>query len=42
MGDDHNLLLNTDILLLTDAFEKFIHTWLEWYVLGLCHYFRLE
>ena len=29
MGDYHDLYLKTDILLLADAFEKFIQTCLE-------------
>ena len=29
IGDYHDIFLKTDILLLADAFEKFIHTCLE-------------
>ena len=39
MGDYHDLYLKTDILLLTDMFEKFISTCLEYYRLYPCHYF---
>ena len=39
MGDYQNLYLKTDVLLLTDVFEKFINTCLEYYGLDLCHYF---
>ena len=39
MGDYHNLYLKTDILLLADAFEKFINTCLEYYLLDPYHYF---
>ena len=38
-GDYHNLYLKTDLLLLTDAFEKFINTCLKYYGLDPCHYF---
>ena len=31
MGDYHDLYLKTDVLLLTDVFEKFINTCLEYY-----------
>ena len=37
--DYHDLYLKTDILLLTDVFEKFINTCLEYYGLDFCHYF---
>ena len=39
MGDYHDLYLKTDVLLLADAFEKFISTCLEYYRLDPCHYF---
>ena len=39
LGEYHDLYLKTDILLLTDVFEKFIKTWLDYYSLDLCHYF---
>ena len=39
LGDYYNLYLKTDVLLLTDVFEKFINTFLKSYGLGLCHYF---
>ena len=37
IGDYHDLCLKTDILLLTDVFEKFINTCLEYYGLDICH-----
>ena len=39
VGDYHYLYLKIDALLLTDVFEKFIGTCLEYYGLDLCHYF---
>ena len=39
MGDDHDLYLKADVLLLTDVFEKFINTSLNYYGLDPCHYF---
>ena len=39
MGDYHDLYLKTDVLLLTDIFEKFVSTCLEYYGLDCCHYF---
>ena len=39
MGDYHDLYLKTDVLLLTDIFEKFISTCLEYYGLDCFHYF---
>ena len=39
LGDYYNLYLRTDVLLLTDVFEKFINTFLKSYGLGPCHYF---
>ena len=35
----HNHYLKKDVLLLADAFEKFIFTCLKYYDLDLCHYF---
>ena len=39
MGDYHDLYLKTDLLLLTDVFEKLINTCLKYYGLDPCHYF---
>ena len=39
MSDYHDLYLKADVLLLADAFEKFINTCLEFYGLDPCHYF---
>ena len=39
MGDYHDLYLQTDVLLLTDVFEKFIDTCLDYHGLDPCHYF---
>ena len=39
MGDYHDLCLKRGFLLLTDVFEKFIGTCLEYYRLNPCHYF---
>ena len=39
MGDYHDLYLKTGVLLLSDVFEKFIDTWLQYYGLDACHYF---
>ena len=39
MGDYHDLYLKTDVLLLSDVFEKFIKTCLDYYGLDPCHYF---
>ena len=39
MGDYHDLYLKADVLLLTDMFEKFIKTCLNYYGLDPCHYF---
>ena len=37
--DYHDLYLKTDVLLLADAFEKFIKTYLDYHGLDPCHYF---
>ena len=39
MGDYHDLYLKSDILLLTDVFENFRNTCMEYYKLDPCHYF---
>ena len=39
LGDYHDLYLKTDVLLITDVFEKFINTCLDYYRLDPCHYF---
>ena len=39
MGDYHDLNLKTHVLLLADAFERFLNTTLEYYGLDHCHYF---
>ena len=39
MGEYHDLYLSSDILLLTDVFENFRKTCLEYYKLDPCHYF---
>ena len=39
MGDYHNLILKTNVLLLADVFEKFINTCLEHYWLDPDHCF---
>ena len=39
MGDYHDHYSNTDVLLLTDVFEKFINTCLKYYELDPFHYF---
>ena len=39
ISDYHNLYLKTDVLLLADAYEKFIKTCLDYYRLDPCHYF---
>ena len=39
MGDYHNLYLKSDVLLLTDVFENFRKTCLQYYKLDPCHYF---
>ena len=39
LGEYHDLYLKTDVLLLTDVFEKFIKTCLDYYSLDPYHYF---
>ena len=39
LGNYHNLYLKSDILLLTDVFENFRKTCLQYYKLDPCHYF---
>ena len=39
LGDYHDLYLKTDVLLLTNVFQKFVKTCLNYYGLDLCHYF---
>ena len=39
MGEDHDLYLASDVLLLADVFENFRKTCLEYYKLDPCHYF---
>ena len=39
MGEYHDLYLVSDILLLTDAFENFRKTCMQYYKLDPCHYF---
>ena len=39
MGDYHDHYFKKDVLLLADAFEKFIKTCLKYYELDPCHYF---
>ena len=39
LGENHNLYLKRDVLLLVDVFEKFVETCLNYYGLDLCHYF---
>ena len=38
-GDYHDLYLKADVLISADVFEKFINTFLEYFVLDPCHYF---
>ena len=40
MGDNHDLYLEIDVLLLADILEKLINTCLDYYRLDSCHYFR--
>ena len=40
MGEYHDLYLKSDVLLLTDVFEKFRKTCLTHYKLDPCHYFK--
>ena len=39
MGEYHNLYLGSDVLLLTDVFENFRKTCVQYYKLDPCHYF---
>ena len=39
IGEYHDLYLKTDVLLLVDAFEKFVETCLNYYRSDPCHYF---
>ena len=39
MGEYHDLYLVSDVLLLTDVFENFRKTWMQYYKLDPCHYF---
>ena len=39
MGEYHDLYLVSDVLLLTDVFENFRKTCLQYYKLDPCHYF---
>ena len=39
MGEYHNLYLVSDVLLLTDVFENFRKTCMQYYKLDPCHYF---
>ena len=39
LGEYHDLYLKTNVLLLCDVFEKFIHVCLKDYGLDPCHYF---
>ena len=39
MGEYHDLYLQSDVLLLTDVFENFTNTCMQYYGLDPCHYF---
>ena len=39
MGEYHDLYLISDVLLLTDVFENFRKTCMQYYKLDPCHYF---
>ena len=39
MGENHNLYLKSDVLLLADVFENFRKTSMQYYKLDPCHYF---
>ena len=39
MSDYHDPYLKTDVLLLANAFEKYIVAYLEYYGIDPCHYF---
>ena len=40
MSDYHDHYLKTNVLLLTDVFEKFVNTCLKYHRLDPCHYFN--
>ena len=40
MGEYHDLYLVSDVLLLTDVFENFRKTCMQYYKLDPCHYFK--
>ena len=42
MGEYHDLHLVSDVLLLTDVFENFRKTCMQYYKLGPCHYFTSQ
>ena len=42
MGEYHNLYLGSNILLLTDVFENFRKTCMQYYKLDPCHYFTSQ
>ena len=41
MGEYHDLCLVSDVLLLTDVFENFRKTCMQYYKLDPCHYFTI-
>ena len=41
MGEYHDLYLVSDVLLLTDVFENFRKTCMQYYKLDPCHYFTI-
>ena len=42
MDEYHDLYLVSDVLLLTDVFENFRKTYMQYYKLDPCHYFSLS